>query len=46
MEYFDDLHMTLGARVDRCSPVIGSPLHVACADNIPHRVEIMKVCSI
>lgn len=29
--------------MNRCSPVIGSPLHVACADNIPHRVEIMKV---
>lgn len=34
---------SLGANVNRCSPVIGSPLHVACADNIPHRVEIMKV---
>lgn len=34
----------IGAKVNRCSPVIGSPLHVACADNIPHRVEIMKVC--
>lgn len=32
-----------GANVTRCSPIIGSPLHVACADNIPHRVEIMKV---
>ncbi|XP_058448391.1 putative ankyrin repeat protein RF_0381 isoform X2 [Malaya genurostris] len=32
-----------GANVNRCSPVIGSPLHVACADNIPHRVEIMKM---
>lgn len=32
-----------GADVNRSSPVIGSPLHVACADNIPHRVEIMKV---
>lgn len=32
-----------GANVNRCSPIIGSPLHVACADNIPHRVEIMKV---
>jgi ankyrin repeat protein len=32
-----------GANVNRCSPVIGSPLHVACADNIPHRMEIMKV---
>lgn len=32
-----------GANVRRCSPIIGSPLHVACADNIPHRVEIMKM---
>ncbi|XP_062535064.1 putative ankyrin repeat protein RF_0381 isoform X1 [Armigeres subalbatus] len=32
-----------GANVNRCSPIIGSPLHVACADNIPHRVEIMKM---
>lgn len=32
-----------GANINRCSPVIGSPLHVACADNVPHRVEIMKV---
>lgn len=32
-----------GADVNRCSPVIGSPLHVACADNISHRVEIIKV---
>lgn len=32
-----------GASVNRCSPVIGSPLHVACADNIPHRFDIMKM---
>lgn len=32
-----------GANVNRCSPIIGSPLHVACADKILHRVEIMKV---
>lgn len=32
-----------GADIQRCSSIIGSPLHVACADNIPHRVEIMKV---
>lgn len=32
-----------GANVNRSSPIIGSPLHVACADNIQHRVEIMKV---
>lgn len=32
-----------GANVNRSSPIIGSPLHVACADNVPHRFEIMKV---
>lgn len=32
-----------GAIVNRASPVIGTPLHVVCADNIAHRVEIMKV---
>lgn len=32
-----------GADIHRCSSIIGSPLHVACADNIPHRIEIMKV---
>ncbi|XP_055683669.1 ankyrin repeat and SOCS box protein 3-like [Lutzomyia longipalpis] len=32
-----------GANVCRSSPVIGSPLHVACADSVPHRVEIMKM---
>lgn len=32
-----------GADIHRSSSIIGSPLHVACADNIPHRVEIMKV---
>lgn len=32
-----------GANISRCSPVIGSPLHVACADSVSHRVEIMKV---
>lgn len=32
-----------GANVNRASPVIGAPLHVACADNISHRVEILKV---
>lgn len=31
------------ANINRCSPIIGSPLHVACADKIQHRVEIMKV---
>ncbi|XP_055599641.1 ankyrin-1-like isoform X1 [Uranotaenia lowii] len=32
-----------GANVNRSNPIIGSPLHVACADNIPNRVEIMKM---
>lgn len=32
-----------GGNINRCSPVIGSPLHVACADGVSHRVEIMKV---
>jgi ankyrin repeat protein len=32
-----------GAKPNRSSPIIGSPLHVACADKILHRVEIMKV---
>lgn len=37
------LYTLTGANVNRCSPVIGSPLHVACADNIIHRLEIMKM---
>lgn len=32
-----------GANTNRCSQIIGSPLHVACADKILHRVEIMKM---
>lgn len=32
-----------GADVNASSPIIGSPLHVACADNISNRVEILKV---
>lgn len=32
-----------GADIHRSSSIIGSPLHVACADNIPHRIEIIKV---
>lgn len=32
-----------GANVNCSSPIIGSPLHVACADNIPNRLEIMQV---
>ena len=30
-----------GANVNATSPIIGSPLHVACADNIPNRLEIL-----
>lgn len=33
-----------GADVNCSSPLIGSPLHVACADSIPHRHEILQVC--
>lgn len=32
-----------GADVNRSSPVIGSPLHVACADNIANRYEIVRL---
>ncbi|XP_076643035.1 ankyrin repeat and SOCS box protein 16 isoform X1 [Halictus rubicundus] len=32
-----------GADVNATSPIIGSPLHVACADNIPNRLEILSM---
>ncbi|XP_025837498.1 ankyrin repeat and protein kinase domain-containing protein 1 [Agrilus planipennis] len=32
-----------GANVNFTSPILGSPLHVACADNIPNRYEIIRV---
>ncbi|CAG9861703.1 unnamed protein product [Phyllotreta striolata] len=32
-----------GANVNCSSPIIGSPLHVACADNIPNRFEILTM---
>ncbi|CAG7785048.1 unnamed protein product [Allacma fusca] len=32
-----------GANVNASSPIIGSPLHVASADNIPNRLAIMRV---
>lgn len=32
-----------GADVNRSSPLIGSPLHVACADNVANRLEIMSL---
>lgn len=35
-----------GANINRSSSIIGSPLHVACADGIAHRVEVMKVIKI
>ena len=35
--------MFSGADVNASSPLIGSPLHVACADNIPNRVAILKI---
>jgi len=33
----------VGADVNASSPLIGSPLHVACADNIPNRLVILKI---
>ncbi|XP_066599475.1 ankyrin repeat and SOCS box protein 14-like isoform X2 [Prorops nasuta] len=32
-----------GADVNATSPIIGSPLHVACADSIPNRLEILRM---
>lgn len=32
-----------GSNVNCSSPIIGSPLHVACADNIQNRMEIMQM---
>lgn len=32
-----------GADVNFSSPVIGTPLHVACADSVPNRLEILQV---
>lgn len=32
-----------GANVNCSSPIIGSPLHVACADNITNRYEIIQM---
>lgn len=32
-----------GANVNSSSPIIGSPLHVAVADNVPNRVELMSL---
>ena len=35
-----------GANVNFSSPIIGSPLHVACSDSVPNRCEILQVCII
>lgn len=32
-----------GADVNASSPIIGSPLHVACADNVPNRLDTMSL---
>ncbi|XP_014216553.1 uncharacterized protein LOC106645248 isoform X2 [Copidosoma floridanum] len=38
-----DMLLKAGANVNATSPIIGSPLHVACADNIPNRLQIMTM---
>ncbi|XP_053621836.1 ankyrin repeat and SOCS box protein 2-like [Plodia interpunctella] len=35
--------LSAGAQVNASSSVIGSPLHVACSDNITNRKEIIKI---
>nr|CAD7257178.1 unnamed protein product [Timema shepardi] len=35
--------LVAGANVNSSSPIIGSALHVACADNIPNRLDILKL---
>ncbi len=37
------LLLSAGAQVNASSSVIGSPLHVACSDNINNRKEIVKI---
>nr|XP_037875075.1 ankyrin-3 isoform X1 [Bombyx mori] len=37
------LLLSAGAQVNASSSVIGSPLHVACSDNIDNRKEIVKI---
>ncbi|KAK7079079.1 hypothetical protein SK128_021840 [Halocaridina rubra] len=32
-----------GANLDASSPIIGSPLHMACSEGIPNRVEILTL---
>ncbi|XP_064214435.1 ankyrin-3 isoform X1 [Tribolium castaneum] len=38
-----ELLIRSGANVNCSSPIIGSPLHVACADNIPNRYDILQM---
>lgn len=33
----------LGADVNGTSSILGSALHVACADNVPHRAAIVRL---
>lgn len=35
--------LVAGANVNSSSPIIGSPLHVVCADNIPNRLELLHM---
>ncbi|XP_068239358.1 ankyrin repeat domain-containing protein 65-like isoform X4 [Palaemon carinicauda] len=32
-----------GANLDASSPILGSPLHMACSEGIPNRLEILKL---
>lgn len=32
-----------GANVNSSSPIIGTPLHVACSENVPNRMEILQM---
>ena len=34
---------TSGADPNASTPVIGSPLHLACADRVPHRAELVQI---
>ncbi|KAL0277342.1 UNVERIFIED_CONTAM: hypothetical protein PYX00_004671 [Menopon gallinae] len=35
--------LNAGANVNSSSPILGTPLHVACADNIPNRMDILSI---
>lgn len=35
--------LDIGADVNATSPLIGSPLHIVCSDNIPNRLEILEI---